>query len=266
MYHSKDSQYQNEQFPTIMSKEETRELLSIIEEINSNEDQNNKIGLNLQFRHLRIPEKILQSLVDRKNHVKQSKTKEKENTDNINNIYEDNKNNIEYYEREKYFDIEKMDKEIKKYNIEESELDSEIEKKNLNINNLKSKTNIIRYENDKRNNFIMKNEIEVKQMEEYIENLNNVYDEKLNKSEAWKEFKNYIKKKDEINNEEKIIKNMFCVMCKGEKRKIYYLGCQHLALCKKCYGSNKKYEKKCPICFKISELVVRLDEEIKKNY
>ena len=260
MFHSKDNQYQNEQFPTIMSKEDTRDLLSIIETINSNEDQNTKIGLNLQFRHLRIPEKILKSLIDRKNEVKNIKSKEKENNANILNIYEENKNNEEDYEREKSFDIERMDKEIKQYNIEEAELDSEIEKIVQNISDLKNKTNIIRYENDKRNKFIMKNEIEVKKMEELIDNLNKEYDEKLNKSEAWKEFKNFIKKKEEINNEEKTIKNMFCVICKGEKRKIYYLGCQHLVLCKKCYGANKKYEKKCPICSKISELVVRLDE------
>ena len=260
MFHSKDGQYQNDQFPTIMSKDDTRELLSIIETINSNEDQTNKIGLNLQFRHLRIPEKILQSLIDRKNEVKSIKTKEKENSENILNIYEDNKNMVEDYEREKYFDIERMDKEIKQYNKEEGELDREMEQIIKDISDLKAKTNNIRYENDKKNKFIMKNEIEAKKMEENIDNLNKEYDEKLNKTEAWKEFKNYIKKKEEINNEEKTIKNMFCVLCKAQKRKIYYLGCQHLVLCKKCYGSNKKYEKKCPICSKISELVVRLDE------
>ena len=260
MFHSKDGHYENEQFPTIMSKEDTRELLSIIETINSNEESNNKIGLNLQFRHLRIPEKILQSLIDRKNAVKNIKTKEKENNEKILNIYEDNKCMVEDYEREKYFDIERMDKEIKQYNNEEGELDREMEELIKHISDLKTKTNNIRYENDKKNKFIMKNEIETKKMEENIVNLNKEYDEKLNKTEAWKEFKNYLKKKEQINNEEKTIKNMFCVLCKAQKRKIYYLGCQHLVLCKKCYGSNKKYEKKCPICSKISELVVRLDE------
>ena len=167
---------------------------------------------------------------------------------------------VEDYEREKYFDIEKMDKEIKQYNNEEGELDREMEELIKDISDLKTKTNNIRYENDKKNKFIMKNEIETKKMEENIVNLNKEYDEKLNKTEAWKEFKNYLKKKEQINNEEKTIKNMFCVLCKAQKRKIYYLGCQHLVLCNKCYGSNKKYEKKCPICSKISELVVRLDE------
>ena len=167
---------------------------------------------------------------------------------------------VEDYEREKYFDIEKMDKEIKQYNNEEGELDREMEELIKDISDLKTKTNNIRYENDKKNKFIMKNEIETKKMEENIVNLNKEYDEKLNKTEAWKEFKNYLKKKEQINNEEKTIKNMFCVLCKAQKRKIYYLGCQHLVLCKKCYGSNKKYEKNCPICSKISELVVRLDE------
>lgn len=265
MSYPKDTQYENDQFPTILSKEDTRELLSIIETINSNEDQKNKIGLNLQFRQLRIPEKILQSLIDRKNEVKNLKTKDKEIIEKILNIYDDNKNNVEIYEREKNFDIERMDKEIKQYNMEESELDSEIEKTIKKIKDVKDNTNEIRYENDNRNKYIMKNEIEVKTMEENIDILNKEYDAKLNKSEAWKELKNYIKNKEKINTEEKAVKNLFCVICKREKRKIYYLGCQHLALCKKCYSENKKYEKKCPICSKISELVVRLDE-IKKSY
>ena len=55
MKYGKDKQKDNEEFPKVMNREDTKELVSIIENINSQAEPNAKIGLNLQYRQVKIP-------------------------------------------------------------------------------------------------------------------------------------------------------------------------------------------------------------------
>ena len=55
MYYSIGKSKEAEQYPRIISKEEIKELSSIIKLFNSSSVQNEKIGLNLQYYQVKPP-------------------------------------------------------------------------------------------------------------------------------------------------------------------------------------------------------------------
>ena len=59
MYYSSTRAKELEKFPNIMPKEDLKELSSIINLLNSTANPDEKIGLNLQYRQLKVPEKTL---------------------------------------------------------------------------------------------------------------------------------------------------------------------------------------------------------------
>ena len=54
MYYSKTNSKEAEQFRNIMNKEDTKELSSIISSLNSTSSQKENIGLNLQYRQVKL--------------------------------------------------------------------------------------------------------------------------------------------------------------------------------------------------------------------
>ena len=262
MNYGKDKQKENEQFPKVMTKEDTKELVSIIETLNSQAEEKDKIGLNLQYRQLKLPSKMYFSLKTRKNQHFLYQDKEKE--ENILSEYEKNKSKEEQFNRRQILEIEKLNKKLKKINQEEIEMNREADNIMINITNLENKIDNIRNEKDKNCNYVLAKEIEVRQYAEELEKLNSEYDKKLNEHEKLKEFEKYIEEKEELLKEEEKIKKLLCHICHSKKRLIYYTGCKHLSLCKKCYSEHGEFEKRCPICHKISELVVKILEENKK--
>jgi hypothetical protein len=88
MYHSLGKSKEDEQFPYIMSKEDTKELSSIINLLNASSPENEKIGLNLQYRQVKIPQTIYNQLNQRKLNCKNYLENEEKD---INNNYKINK-------------------------------------------------------------------------------------------------------------------------------------------------------------------------------
>ena len=262
-YGGKEKQKDNEQFPKIMTREDTQELISLIETLNRNAEPKDKIGLNLQYRQVKIPANIYNSLKNRKN--ESLKLLEKEKIDSIQSTYEDNKSKEEQFNRGKLLEIENINKKLKKLNAEEAELARDYDSIMNNINRIKYKTYILRSEKEESYKFIVKNENEEKKLKEELNNLQSKYDEKIKKQQIYKDLDEYIERNNKIKNDENKLKELLCYKCKKKLRKIYYSGCKHLALCKECYSTDKMYEKKCPICFKISELVIKI-LDANKNY
>ena len=62
---------EEENFPNIMTKEDTKELSNIINLLNSKTDNpDEKIGLNLQYRLIKIPENIYNKIKERNSNSK----------------------------------------------------------------------------------------------------------------------------------------------------------------------------------------------------
>lgn len=262
MNYGKDKQKENEDFPKVMTKEDTKELISIIETINSQADPKDKIGLNLQYRQLKLPSNVYFALKNRKN--MQLKNTDKEKEEKILSEYEKNKSLEEQYNRRQLLEIEHLNKILKKLNQEEVEMSREFDNITNNITNLKNKTEILRNEKDKNINSVLEKEIEVRQCAEELERLKNECEFQLNEHEKMKEYEKLVEEKEKLNKDEENIKKILCHNCHTKKRVIYYTGCKHLSLCKKCYSEHKEFEKRCPICHKISELVVKILEENKR--
>ena len=262
-YSNREKQKDNEQFPKIMTKEDTKELISLVETLNKNAEPKDKIGLNLQYRQVKIPSDIYHSLKNRKNDS--LKSLEKEKIEKIESLYEENKSKEEQFNRRMQLEIEKYDKKLKKLNAEEAELGLDYDGIMTNIAHIRNDTEKLRNEKEESYNFILKNENEEKKLKEELEKLQKNYEEKILKQQIFKDFDEYIERNNKIINEEKKVKELLCFKCKMKLRKIYYSGCKHLALCKECYSNNKKYEKKCPICSQISELVIKI-LDVNKNY
>ena len=261
--YGKEKQKDAEQFPKVMTKKDKDELVSIINKLNSGVEPKDKIGFNIQYRQVKIPANIYFSLKKKKKDYNQILDKEKKNI--ILTQFEENKSIEENFERKKSLEIEDLNKKIKKLNNEYSDLirDKEIISNNsINTDNITKK---LREDIDK-----IKSKIEIYQSEvnksnqEYYKLLKEK-DEKTERQEVLNCLEKYIKDKMLLIEEQKRIKKMLCYKCESKVRMIFYCGCSHLALCKDCYRENKIFEKKCPICHKISELVVKILEE-NKNY
>lgn len=261
MSYSRERKKESEQFPKVMTKEDTRELLSIIESLNSKLDQEDKIGINLQYRMIKLSSFVLNNLKERKIESSRNKEKEKEKEEKILNIYENNKSEEEQFIRRQSLELEKLNKKLKQLKAEEEDIDNETEKMNNNIDNFKKKINNLRNEEDKINNTIVQKEIEAKKYEAQLINVEKEYDENRDCLEKWEEFERYIDKKARINNEEEKTKKMLCCKCNKNIKTIYYSKCQHLSLCKKC-----QYSQRCPLCSKNSEFIVIVREEEDKGY
>ena len=118
MYYSNNRIKEEEKFPNIMTKEDTKELSSIINLLNSKSNPDEKIGLNLQYRQVKLPKNIYILLKERKKNSQNYLEKEKKDA-NIKSIiaqYEENKSIEEQYIRGKKFEIDSLDKKIKKLN------------------------------------------------------------------------------------------------------------------------------------------------------
>ena len=141
---------EEENFPNIMSKEDTKELSSIINLLNSKSDPNEKIGLNLQYRQVKLPKNIFLSIKERKKICQQYLEKEKKDP-NIRSIikqYEDNKSIEEQYIRGKEYEIDTLDKNIKKLQKEENELLQEVNNFKNKLDNISEKINSTKREKD----------------------------------------------------------------------------------------------------------------------
>ena len=77
MYYSKTNSKEAEQFPNIMNKEDTKELSSIISSLNSTSSQKENIGLNLQYRQVKLSMSIYESLKQRKKNTQKILEEEK---------------------------------------------------------------------------------------------------------------------------------------------------------------------------------------------
>ena len=261
MNYQKDSEY----FQKIMTKEDTKELSSIINLLNS-KSPDEKIGLNLQYRQIKIPQSIYNSLKERKLKAQKFLENEKTEQNNINiiSLYEDNKAREEQYIREHMINMENIEKKIRKLNHEENDILQEIENIKNNIYNLSQKYNNLKIELEKSKNFISLNQVEEKKIHEKINEMKEKKKKKKKIIENKKLYEKYNEEKKKIKEEEIKIKKMLCVKCQSQPRIYYYTGCKHLALCKNCYVHSNN-AKKCPICSKISELLIKVNIE-KPNY
>ena len=262
MNYGKDKQKENEEFPKVMTKEDTKELISIVETLNRGKDPKDKIGLNLQYRQIKLPSNVYFSLKNRKNKKLNNSDKEKE--DNILFIYKQNKSEEEQFNRRQLLEIENLNKKLKYLNQEEIEMSREYENITNNIISLRSKIDNLRNEKERTSHFVLEKEIELRSYTNTFEQLRNEYEMKLNEHEQLKEYEKYIEGKEEYIKDEEKVKKILCHYCHNKKRIIYYTGCKHLSLCKKCYSEHKEFEKRCPICYKISELVVKILEDNKR--
>ena len=259
MYYSNARKKESEQFPKIMTKEDTKELSSIINSLNSSSSQNEKIGLNLQYRQVKIPKSIFDSLKQRKKNAQHFLETEKkdENNNNILSQYEENKSKEEQYIRWKMFEIENLEKKIKKLNSEENALLQEQQKIKYNLYNITNTINAAQNEIIKINNYISTNKKEEKEINEKIKEIETENGNMIQKIKAMENLEMHIKEKKNIKNEEINIKKMLCCKCKDQPSIYFYSVCKHLALCKKCYAkkNNNAY---CPICSQKNELVIKV--------
>ena len=262
MYHSLGKSKEDEQFPYIMSKEDTKELSSIINLLNASSPENEKIGLNLQYRQVKLPQTIYNQLNQRKLNCKNYLENEEKDINNVNilDLYEENKSAEEQFIRGKIFEIENLDKKIKKLNSEETQLQQEIDNGRINLQNLSKELNTIKEENEKIKNFIKSNATEEKNMQNKIMELQEHNNKQIKKLNNLKNVEEFAKEKKRIKEEEIKIKKMLCYKCKSQPRIVYYSKCKHLALCKNCIAKMEN-EAKCPICSEVSELIIKVKFE-----
>ena len=264
MYYSKTNSKEAEQFPNIMNKEDTKELSSIISSLNSTSSQKENIGLNLQYRQVKLPMSIYESLKQRKKNTQKILEEEKkdQNIIDILSLYEDNKSTEEQYKRGKMLENENLDKKIKKLNSEENELLLEAENFKNNANTLNQKIKSINDDKDKICNNIMMNELEQKNNNDKIIELQAKIEIKIRNNENHKNFEKYLEEQKKIKEKQNYIKTKLCYKCKQQPRIYYYSLCNHLVLCRNCYSNNNNNNGNniiCPICSEVSELIIKVN-------
>ena len=262
MYYSKTNSKEAEQFPNIMNKEDTKELSSIISSLNSTSSQKENIGLNLQYRQVKLPMSIYESLKQRKKNTQKILEEEKkdQNIIDILSLYEDNKSTEEQYKRGKMLESENLDKKIKKLNSEENELLLEAENFKNNANTLNQKIKSINDDKDKICNNIMMNELEQKNNNDKIIELQAKIEIKIRNNENHKNFEKYLEEQKKIKEKQNYIKTKLCYKCKQQPRIYYYSLCNHLVLCRNCYSNNNNNNNIiCPICSEVSELIIKVN-------
>ena len=264
MYYSKTNSKEAEQFPNIMNKEDTKELSSIISSLNSTSSQKENIGLNLQYRQVKLPMSIYESLKQRKKNTQKILEEEKkdQNIIDILSLYEDNKSTEEQYKRGKMLENENLDKKIKKLNSEENELLLEAENFKNNANTLNQKIKSINDDKDKICNNIMMNELEQKNNNDKIIELQAKIEIKIRNNENHKNFEKYLEEQKKIQEKQNYIKTKLCYKCKQQPRIYYYSLCNHLVLCRNCYSNNNNNNGNniiCPICSEVSELIIKVN-------
>ena len=264
MYYSKTNSKEAEQFPNIMNKEDTKELSSIISSLNSTSSQKENIGLNLQYRQVKLPMSIYESLKQRKKNTQKILEEEKkdQNIIDILSLYEDNKSTEEQYKRGKMLENENLDKKIKKLNSEENELLLEAENFKNSANTLNQKLKSINDDKDKICNNIMMNELEQKNNNDKIMELQTKIETKIRSNENHKNFEKYLEEQKKIKEKQNYIKTKLCYKCKQQPRIYYYSLCNHLVLCRNCYSNNNNNNGNniiCPICSEVSELIIKVN-------
>lgn len=264
MYYSKTNSKEAEQFPNIMNKEDTKELSSIISSLNSTSSQKENIGLNLQYRQVKLPMSIYESLKQRKKNTQKILEEEKkdQNIIDILSLYEDNKSTEEQYKRGKMLENENLDKKIKKLNSEENELLLEAENFKNSANTLNQKLKSINDDKDKICNNIMMNELEQKNNNDKIMELQAKIETKIRSNENHKNFEKYLEEQKKIKEKQNYIKTKLCYKCKQQPRIYYYSLCNHLVLCRNCYSNNNNNNGNniiCPICSEVSELIIKVN-------
>ena len=264
MYYSKTNSKEAEQFPNIMNKEDTKELSSIISSLNSTSSQKENIGLNLQYRQVKLPMSIYESLKQRKKNTQKILEEEKkdQNIIDILSLYEDNKSTEEQYKRGKMLENENLDKKIKKLNSEENELLLEAENFKNNANTLNQKIKAINDDKDKICNNIMMNELEQKNNNDKIMELQTKIETKIRSNENHKNFEKYLEEQKKIKEKQNYIRTKLCYECKQQPRIYYYSLCNHLVLCRNCYSNNNNNNGNniiCPICSEVSELIIKVN-------
>ena len=258
MYYSSTRAKELEKFPNIMPKEDLKELSSIINLLNSTANPDEKIGLNLQYRQLKVPEKtllLIEEKIKNANRYLKNEIKD-ENIQRINRTYEDNKSKEEIFIRNKEIEKDNLDKTIKKLNLEEVGLSQEYENINNRLYNLDENMNAIRKDNEKIKNSIKSMENERKNLENKISELEVQNKINYDKKKKLNELNAYLKEQKELKEEEENIKEMLCYKCKSQPRIYYYSECKHLALCKDCFETIEKNT--CPICKNNNELVMKV--------
>ena len=264
MYYSKTNSKEAEQFPNIMNKEDTKELSSIISSLNSTSSQKENIGLNLQYRQVKLPMSIYESLKQRKKNTQKILEEEKkdQNIIDILSLYEDNKSTEEQYKRGKMLENENLDKKIKKLNSEENELLLEAENFKNSSNTSNQKLKSINDDKDKICNNIMMNELEQKNNNDKIIELQAKIEIKIRNNENHKNFEKYLEEQKKIKEKQNYIKTKLCYKCKQQPRIYYYSLCNHLVLCRNCYSNNNNNNGNniiCPICSEVSELIIKVN-------
>ena len=264
MYYSKTNSKEAEQFPNIMNKEDTKELSSIISSLNSTSSQKENIGLNLQYRQVKLPMSIYESLKQRKKNTQKILEEEKKDQNIIDtlSLYEDNKSTEEQYKRGKMLENENLDKKIKKLNSEENELLLEAENFKNSANTSNQKLKSINDDKDKICNNIMMNELEQKNNNDKIMELQTKIETKIRSNENHKNFEKYLEEQKKIKEKQNYIKTKLCYKCKQQPRIYYYSLCNHLVLCRNCYSNNNNNNGNniiCPICSEVSELIIKVN-------
>ena len=263
MNYSNKRTKEEENFPNIMTKEDTKELSNIINLLNSKSDNpNEKIGLNLQYRQVKLPKSIFLKIKERKKKSQQYLEKEKKDPDflNIKKQYDENKSKEENYIRNKDFETECLDKNLKLLNKEENQLIQEVNNYKSKLNDISEKINSTQRERDIIKNNIKQIESDEKNLNEKISELDKINKINYDKINNLNEYKTYLKEKKEVDEDEINIKKMLCFECQEQPRIYYYSKCQHLALCENCY-IKRKQNSQCPICNEISEFLVKVSLE-----
>ena len=258
MYYSNGKQKESEEFPKIMSKEDTKELSSIINLLNSSSANNEKIGLNLQYRQVKLPQNIYNSLKERKLKAQNYLENETKNENNVKviSLYEENKSTEEQYIRSKIFEIENLERKIKKLKLEEAKLNQESENARNSLINSNAELENVKEEKNRIQNYINNNKTEGKKLEEKIAEIQEINIKKMKKKENLKSLERYRNERNRAKEDDYQIKKLLCVKCNEHPRDYFYTKCQHLALCKNCYIKANNSE--CPICKQKSELVMKV--------
>ena len=254
---------EEENFPNIMTKEDTKELSNIINLLNSKTDNpDEKIGLNLQYRLIKIPENIYNKIKERNSNSKNNFEKAKKDPEflSIKKEYDENKSKEELYIRGKDYEIDCLDKNIKQLHKKENELIQQVNNFKTKLDDLSQKITSTQRERDTIKNNIKQFELDAKNMKEKIAELDEINKINYEKIKKKNEYKNYLKEKKEVDEDEANIKKLLCFECQKQPRIIYYSKCQHLALCENCYNKGKQ-NSECPICHEISELIVKVSLE-----
>ena len=93
----------------------------------------------------------------------------------------------------------------------------------------------------------MMNELEQKNNNDKIIELQAKIEIKIRNNENHKNFEKYLEEQKKIQEKQNYIKTKLCYKCKQQQMIYYYSLCNHLVLCRNCYSN------------KVSELIIKVN-------